>query len=372
MASGLETPADRRGKAHQPPARRRRAFRVAAITGSLILAVLCAEAVLRVYVAARGWTPNCYAGSALLLVPEEVNGYELDRAFHLRSGIYEITTNAHGLRGPDRALEKPARTLRIAVLGGSSVFGYLVSNNQTASHLLEQSLNADGLDVEVLNAGVPGYNLFQSTHRYRTLISRFAPDIVVIYAGWNDLTYLTSEEPAAARIRRGQPYPCWQRLLSRSTLYGLVAFRLLSPPARFAPPARPQSEPTRAGTIQFEHNLADLITCIRESGAHPVVCLQVTAAHPDATDDVRRYLGAKPRQQEQNATLGRRLHRLSADLAAREGVMVIDAYNEIPATTDNLGDAIHLTASGEEHLAALWHRSLKPLLDELCVDPTLP
>jgi lysophospholipase L1-like esterase len=334
--------------------RRRRLFRLAAVAIALLLALLLAEGVLRVYVAARGWTPNCYAGSVQLLVPDATNGYTLAKGFHLRSGVYEITTNDLGLRGPQLDKTKPAGTTRIAILGGSSAFGYLVSDGQEAARLLEQKLTAAGRDVEVLGAGVPGYNLFQTTHRYREVIAPLQPDVVVLYLGWNDLTYLVSDEPTAERHRVGHPYASWERVLSHSTLYGLIAYRLLSPPARFVPPPATRSDPTEAGAAQFRENLRTLLAEIEASGAQPVIVAQVMAADARATDDVRSYLGATPQQQQQNAALGQWVQQTLADIATQQQVPFVDASTVIAPTSEHLADAIHLTPAGEQKLAELF------------------
>jgi lysophospholipase L1-like esterase len=328
-------------------------FRLAAIAIALLLGLLLAEGVLRVYVAARGWTPNCYAGSVQLLVPEETNGYTLAKGFHLRSGVYEITTNDLGLRGPPIGKDKPAGTTRIALLGGSSAFGYLVSDGQEAARLLEQQLNDAGRDAQVLGAGVPGYNLFQTTHRYREVIAPLSPDVVVLYLGWNDLTYLVSDEPAAGRHRVGHPHAWWERLLSHSTLFGLLAYRLLPAPARFVPPPATRNEPTQAGAEQFRENLRTLLEEIETSGAQPIIVAQVMAADADASDDVRGYLGATPQQQQQNAALGQWVQQTLAEIAAEEQVPFVDASSVIAPSSEHLADAIHLTPEGEAKLAEL-------------------
>lgn len=315
--------------------------------------MLLAEGVLRIYVAARGWTPNCYAGSVQLLAPDATNGYRLAESFHFRSGVYEITTNAFGLRGPPIEKDKPPRTTRIAILGGSSVFGYLVSDGQEAARLLERTLTAAGRDAQVLNAGVPGYNLFQTTHRYREVVAPLSPDIVILYLGWNDLTYLVSEEPAAQRHRVGHPYAWWERVLSHSTLYGLIAYRLLSPPPRFVPPPATRGEPTEAGAAQFRENLRTLLDEIKAGGATPLIVAQVMAADAAAGADVRGYLGATPQQQQQNAALGQWVQQTLAQIAAEQQVPFVDASSVIAPTSEHLADAIHLTAAGEAKLAEL-------------------
>ncbi len=58
-------------------------------------------------------------------------------------------------------MNKPAGTYRILNLGDSVVFGWEVLQEETYGKQLEQMLNEqdDGLDYQVINAGVPGWNL---------------------------------------------------------------------------------------------------------------------------------------------------------------------------------------------------------------------
>jgi hypothetical protein len=121
----------------------------------------------------------------------------------------EIRINNLGLRGPEvtPAANKKARIL---VLGDSYTFGSGVRDEETFCAVLGQAL---GEQVEVINAGVPGYGIFQMARSLRHLDSLLDPRIVVVAFPTGDIfrqpfnsieeerAYLQTEEKRK-RLRR--------------------------------------------------------------------------------------------------------------------------------------------------------------------------
>lgn len=336
-----------------PTARRPRPRLLLKCLFAAAVAVVSAEAMLRVYLALRGWTPNCYAAQLQLFRPNAETGYDLAPGFRMRSS-YRISINSTGLRGPEISHTKPLGVRRIVIVGESSAFGYQVSDGEEAARLLERRLRDQGHDIEVLNGGVPGYNLFESNVRFREVLAPLKPDIVIAYLGWNDLPYIVSKDPAADRFRRRPVAAAWERLLSHSTLYGFLVYRVWGGPVRMVPADFASGEPTAAGEGQFLDNLSALATEVQRSGARLIVCAQATAAHPDVSTGLRSALGPDDAKQAAATSLGNWLHRTLADFAAERDLAFIDAYAEIPATSVMLVDYVHLTARGEQRLADLW------------------
>lgn len=324
-----------------------------------VVTLVSAELLLRAYVAVRGWTPNCYAAQLQLFRPHPKTGYDLTPGFRLRSAVYEMSINSLGLRGPEIEVRKPTGVRRIAVVGESSAFGYLVSDGQEAARLLEKKLRKPGRSVEVINGGVPGYNLFQSIVRYDERLAPLKPDVVIAYLGWNDLPHIVSNRPDAEPFRRRAVAPAWERLLSHSTLYGFVVYRLWGGPVRMVPADFASGEPTAAGKRQFTQNLSALAEAVEQSGARLILCAQATAAHPTVTDDLKPVLGPDDVSQARAIRLGKWLHDTLADFARERDLTFIDVYAAIPPTTEMLADYVHLTAQGEERLAELWAEGLE-------------
>ena len=93
---------------------------------------------------------------------------------------------------------KPANTIRVLVLGGSAVFNAYAEGGRTWSRALEEKLN-QRLDesVEVINAGVPGYGVHQSAHRYAADLGDLDADIIIVDHLWNDLKTLAWDDSDA-------------------------------------------------------------------------------------------------------------------------------------------------------------------------------
>ncbi len=103
---------------------------------------------------------------------------------------YAVTTNAQGFRGLAPVSPKRSeRTLRILCLGDSFTFGVGVDDRLTYPALLQKILQArhPDRDVEVINAGVPFYDLFDELSYFREKGARLAPDVVVVQFYINDL-----------------------------------------------------------------------------------------------------------------------------------------------------------------------------------------
>lgn len=329
-----------------------------------IVALIVGELTLRVYTWCRGWTPNCYAAQLRLFRPNAEIGADLRPGFHMQSGTYSITINSLGLRGPEINRNKPSNVVRVAIVGESSAFGYLVGDDDVAARRLEANLRAQGLEVEVLNAGVPGYNLFHSTVRYREVVAPLKPDVVLAYLGWNDLTYVVREASELARFRVRPVAPAWERQLGRSTLYGLVAYRLLGSPVQMVPSQIGGSRPTNSGAAAFHSNLHLLADEIKASGARLVVCAQATAAHPKVSPRLAPVLAQAEEDRPDVIRMGAWLHDRERDFATASNAPFLDAYNSIPPTEEYLADYVHLTVAGEHELAEFWTRELLPLLKD--------
>lgn len=312
------------------------------------------EVTFRVYVAARGWTPNCYVPQLQLVKRHSQNGYELRPGFEFQSATTHIAINSQGLRSEQPAEERPL----LVTLGGSAAFGYLVSNRETASSLLEQNFREQGIELDVQNGGVPGYNLNQTLVRFQERVAPLKPDYVLLYLGWNDTPYIVSEEPEAPRFQRGPAPSKWEYILSHSTLYGFIHSRVSNGSTRLVPPVSVSVTPTEQGRARFRNNLNAIADEIENLDAKLIVCCPMMAAHPEVEENLYGFLSEDPEQREELIALGAFLHRELEQFATERDAIWIDAWR--PPTREFLGDAIHLTKAGEAMLADLWTQILKP------------
>jgi lysophospholipase L1-like esterase len=110
-------------------------------------------------------------------------GYTLIRpgSHYAWQGI-PVDINAHGLRGPETTFPKPPGTYRILNLGDSIVMGWGVREAETYGRRLEQLLGSGAGErrIEVINAGVPGWNLDNALAYLQAHGLRYEPDLVVL------------------------------------------------------------------------------------------------------------------------------------------------------------------------------------------------
>jgi lysophospholipase L1-like esterase len=93
-------------------------------------------------------------------------------------GLY--MANSAGLRSEtEYDLSPDPGVVRIAIFGDSFTHGDGVPFEDTWGHRLEVLLDQQGLNVEVLNFGVPGYGMDQAFLRWQHVGRQFSPDIVV-------------------------------------------------------------------------------------------------------------------------------------------------------------------------------------------------
>lgn len=95
-----------------------------------------------------------------------------------------VSVNRWGMRDQDYELAKPAGTMRIAIIGPSSVMGWGVSDGETFEALVESSLDSQarplGRRVEILNFSVPAIGLTQEVLTMASRAERFSPDVVLL------------------------------------------------------------------------------------------------------------------------------------------------------------------------------------------------
>lgn len=132
-----------------------------------------------------------YQAGRLELVPN---------TFIPRSGGSAMRINSRGFVGAEFEVPKPRDTYRIIAVGDSCTFG-TGDPAQAYPYMLEQFLNAPaggGGRIEVINAGIEGYNSEFALSRLRDELLGYEPDMVILYIGWNDLMKINPENASAA------------------------------------------------------------------------------------------------------------------------------------------------------------------------------
>lgn len=98
-----------------------------------------------------------------------------------------VRTNQFGMRMREVEIKKPDGAIRIAALGDSCTFGWMIPEESAYPRVLENQLNANGaIRYEILNFGVPGYTSVHGRLQYNRLVKSFQPDLLILAYGFND------------------------------------------------------------------------------------------------------------------------------------------------------------------------------------------
>jgi lysophospholipase L1-like esterase len=146
---------------------------------------------------------------------EPVAGYTLMKpGSHYEWQSIPVDINSHGLRGPETTYQKPPGTFRILNLGDSIVMGWGVREEDTYGRRLESLLNEAGnrdTNFEVINAGVPGWNLENASAYLQAAGLNYEPDLIFLGITLaNDIkgksALLTDNQPASIKWLRSNTY----------------------------------------------------------------------------------------------------------------------------------------------------------------------
>ena len=157
--------------------------RVTFVVGLSLVLILMAEVGLRLF------GPNLGTIRDLVKATDDSRPYVL-RANHtirfegLHMPLAEPVTwviNAQGIRA-DRSIPPYSEKFRVATYGDSETFGWSVDFNDTFQRQMEM---IDG-DVEVINFGVPGYNVTNVADTIKQTALKYHPDLIIYLIHKND------------------------------------------------------------------------------------------------------------------------------------------------------------------------------------------
>jgi lysophospholipase L1-like esterase len=162
---------------------RRPAYAFLALLLGALVSLATAEAVLR-----RSPSNDTFADLARFGHRRSpLLGFEAKPGHRWEQAGVRFSTDERGFRTrPAGPVDWSAPGTQIAVVGGSSAFGFGLNDDETWAHLLEQKLRAKRTDVAVVNAANQGHNSYQTFVRTYLRVLPLHPQWVVLYASRND------------------------------------------------------------------------------------------------------------------------------------------------------------------------------------------
>jgi lysophospholipase L1-like esterase len=315
----------------------------------------------------------------------------IDEARRARPGE---NVNAQGFRGPAVAMEKPGGTRRVLCLGGSSVYGTTNSSDAAAWPACLQRELAARTPTEVLNGGVPGYQLEQSVARFEQVFLPLHPDLAVLCNTYNDVVDGRSQRLGVMEgFDAVEPLSGWRAAFAHTAL-GVLALAPGAPASPFAEPMettrgehlRPLSEEVmahEAARVAAEQAVAldarrpgswrdrtffpqDLrayvaqlerfVDLARANGCEPLLLVEPLAVGPAEGEEawtqragvLRGYFPSHAVFEEVYARYAAAIR----EVAARRGVKCWDAHAELARGPGSFIDVVHLSDEGARELAA--------------------
>jgi len=350
---------------------------------AFFLALLLGELYARLFSQYGYVTPEILKNRSLQYEPSIFSRYVFPRKELNPSGYNNLKyhINGKGYRGHDFEVSKPAGTIRMMFYGGSAVFDQAVGGDNDWPHRVERILRGNGFpNLEVINAGVPGSDTFDSFGRFFSEGHLFQPDYVVLYNAWNDFEYFTKKDPI---LRQFQPYLAgmdprvnYQNrpdkfFCEHSQLYVRLRSRYYNWKFRIGPEgSQPQGELSEQITDQalrqYQINVEMFVELAKNIGATPILMIQARLVSPDNTE------AEKKRIKYQYALLTHQglvkafsaTDQILREVAQNQGAFLIDANQELGAKSDLFIDHIHLNDLGSRALAELAAAELEKILKE--------
>lgn len=347
-ASPMQAPQNNR------PSARHLGRKLALSCGALLVAVLLVEAAARV----RQFAKQGTFGQVHEFVHDPRSGLEIPPPGRRTA---RLSINSLGFRGPELERPKPAGRLRLAFLGGSTTFCAEASGDAaTWPALVAQSLAAqlDGRAVDYVNAGVGGYRLEQLQVNLERRVAELEPDVIVIYEATNDLTKDTRELALAQGVYTGHADDLsW--LAEHSLAWYLVEKNLLlrrRQSAALSAGGRVHFEP-RELSRAFRARLANLCDAARRRAR--LVVLLTFSTHARRAQDATTLLEAcntslyyMPYMTPELLLEGfDEYNRVIREVAAEQGVLLLDVASAVPGDSAHFNDSVHLKDAGCAALA---------------------
>ncbi len=347
------------------PAWRRGALLVATTLVVCLLLLLAAEAAVRI-------RSEIKYGGRFWGVDET---YEIDPATGLRipipnSRFGPIRINSFGFRSPEIPKKKPPGLLRIAFLGGSTTFcGEVSSNAMTWPALVTKALHEHwpALDLDYINAGVPGYTIHALLPALEKRVAQFKPDIIVIYEATNDLSangYQLAHQQGVAP-RHQEANIGW---LGRHSLFAYLIEKNLEV-------RRLQREASNpAHKIKLDMPVLDAE--FRQDYVNLVVASQkVAKVVATVTFSPRLRPGQSPKERREAAVTAlyympymtiadlltgyAQYNQVIREVAKSYGTLLVGDEDAIPADAQHYADSVHFTDAGS---IAMAHRVARVLI----------
>jgi len=296
--------------------------------------------------------------------------------------------NSLGYRGDEIETPKPPDRYRVVCIGGSTTYCDGVDDYQKSyPYLLQSYFHEQGFsNIDVVNAGVPGYSTMESLINFSIRVSDLKPNLIIIYHGINDI-YARLVWPSAAYRRDHSGATGYPPLFQMPPLYEyidvlriiLIRFGMIEPhnslmrsigdtpntsfdklfmsqksnktyPAGIFREVPAQVMLDTNKPVYFEQNLRDLITLAKHNDVD--VVLTTFTYSPFIVDE------SHPTHPEVPTALAEH-NTLIKQIAQSTDLYFFDFKARMPRTADYFTDGYHFTFEGNALRAKLFFEFIR-------------
>jgi lysophospholipase L1-like esterase len=344
------------------------------------------------------------AGSTLYEEPSKEPGksgpIKLVKKTHVAGLDLQVDTNSLGYRGAEVVRPKPAKTLRVVCIGGSTTFDILAKNDDaTWPARLQKRLRANHPEVEVVNAGVSGYTIdsyLKSESTWNDVVS-LSPDVIIGYFATNEIKDEAQHrfekklhcpkgdfDPAndaapedqkcphcGALLEFGEPVPTFaQRAAKTLTDWSLFAYKVwLFYTTKLQKPVEHEGrhELPESCALEFEKSLHELARRTKALGAKPALGTFALRWRADQSPEEKRKGAAGSFNVYVGLSIDgidkafRAYNDAIVRAAKSEGCVLIPAAEELSGDSKLFGDSVHFSedGAGSERMATIVARELE-------------
>ncbi|MDB4949549.1 MAG: GDSL-like lipase/acylhydrolase family protein [Gemmatimonadetes bacterium] len=292
-----------------------------------------------------------------------------------------FSVNGLGYRGDPLAVPKPTGELRVFVVGGSTTECLYLADAEALTAVLQARLRAlaPGVDVRVYGAGKSGDRSFDHVAMVAHRIAHLQPDVIVVFAGINDVLAAIRRRDYLMRDDPGDAPPLGHlgglkllatelqlpRLVHRAlTGYDPQTVTIVSDYRKNAAHLRALPLTRRAprtDVVPYAENLRSLAGTARANGARIVFMTQQTTwSSPDPRAAPWHWMGSDSVRYRETA-LDSAMSLYNAAMrrvAAEQGAPVLDLARTVPKSMDYFYDDVHFNVRGAATTADLLARFL--------------
>lgn len=275
-----------------------------------------------------------------------------------------IFINSRGFRGREISAEKGS-AYRIVALGESTTFGFTMRrDDQPWPEMLEAMIRdrlKPGRPVEVINAGIPRYNLKHNLLRLPSQILPLKPDMIISYHGANGFELLHSALPLS-KVESPPAYCIRPLKLLADCEYDLKMIWYKHHRGAQPIPPLPLSE---AMQTPYAQAYRELIQSAETNGIRLVLANYSMAVNSRSERGVIEfYRGGFPVVDwwiKANEIHSQIVQQLAAD---HKAICLVDTHPNLDGKHDEFVDVMHFTHEGEQQLAETMFEGIKNVLAE--------